>query len=104
MKQQIPATADYVLDWQRIFGQTRVAVQIGWDGIAGAALDGQIFLEFSNDGQMVSVADSITIDSASNLQDAVLWDFQTAAALWRIRYVKNSITAGSITIAWEQED
>lgn len=93
------ATQSIVTPWERLSGETSVALQVRWRNISGT---GTLYLELSNDGETPSIADSATV-SGDNSQDALLWDFKTAAAFWRVRYDKGNVTAGDLRITAEIE-
>ncbi len=93
------AAQSYTSNWQRLSGQVSVAVQARWQSVSGT---GTLYLELSNDGEVASIADSVTV-SGDNSQDALLWDIRSAAAFWRVRYDPGSVTAGSLRITAEVE-
>ncbi|MCP4651240.1 MAG: hypothetical protein GY853_14325 [PVC group bacterium] len=100
------------------FGAPNIALQFSWTGNSSTVKDGGVFVEFSpmndpaqlydsTDSTIYSVMDidgasttngTFVIDSASNTSDALFLDIRIHAARGRLRILKNSLTAGVLTI------
>lgn len=97
------ANSNYTTSWQRIQSNGRLAFQIHWIGCHDINnndenLDGLITIELSMDSIYPSEFFSIILDIGNNTSDTLIYDFETAVKYWRVAYIANSITAGTIYI------
>jgi hypothetical protein len=80
-----------------INGRQANSLQVVWENVTGIT-DGIINIYVSNDFRASSLAYSITINSESNLDDALMLILTAPFNYMKINYVKNNITAGKLNL------
>jgi hypothetical protein len=96
---EFTANADYTSDWiiknshKSSFNIT--SIMANWSGITAGTKDGVITIEITNmpeDSDFVTVADTITVNSASNITDNEFRQMEFTVKAYRVKYQKNSIS------------
>lgn len=98
-----PCTSDWIaMKFHKIenlrANQKLNSFQLYWLG-ARFVLDADLILECTNDLQSVCVADKLKIYTESNDEDALVYLIDAEFEYYRIRYIPNSIEAGSLFIS-----
>lgn len=100
-----PANEDYTSDWivndlnyRQSFNLS--SIMINWDGLEGT-LDGTLKIEITNNPDttgFVTVLDTITLNSASNLTDNEFLSIGYRIKAFRYVYTKNGVTGENAVI------
>lgn len=80
-----------------IGGRQSSSLQIVWENVTGIT-DGTINIYVSNDFRASSLAYSLTVNSESNLDDALMLILTSPFNYMKIDYVKNNIIAGKLNL------
>ncbi|MDA3844625.1 MAG: hypothetical protein PF588_09695 [Candidatus Kapabacteria bacterium] len=75
-----------------------VSLQIAWDQLTGTP-DAVLEIIVTNDLKFSTIAKTINIDSASNLNDSLMIMMNSSFAYFGIRFIKNSVTGGKLSVS-----
>jgi len=75
-----------------------VSLQIAWDQLTGTP-DAVLEIIVTNDLKFSTIAKTISIDSASNIDDSLMIIMNSSFAYFSIKYIKNSLTGGNLSVS-----